>query len=409
MLFKNYFETIKSCDGYEMRKDMSLINLSRARILAYVTIIIEFILIITDVIANFLKVDSRFKFSFYLFAYLFFIIINIIFVCYAEKIKRIKTIDKYNYKTAENIIIIYMMLIMSWGSVISLADQKLYGHIMVYIVNTITCSVIFVTDNKKITIPYFISFLIIVIGLPFFQKSSDVLIGHYVNLSIFVIISFVSSRIIYLNYCREYNSKELLKKSHSMLEEIVNENKEINQKLENANNQLRELALIDELTGIANRRSFRNFVDLAYEALNKENMSFSAVMIDIDFFKEYNDNYGHIEGDKVIIAVAKEINSVISSPLEFVARWGGEEFLYAAFNKSSQYVHDVAEEIKTKINNLKIPHEYSFASHFLSLSIGAYTTQIQNISDVARIIEIADKMMYRAKESGRNRIIKKED
>lgn len=409
MFFKKFFETIKTCDCYDMKKEMSLVNISRAKSLAYITIIFESILIITDVFANLLKADARFKFDFYLFAYIIFILINIIFIAFAQKSERIKTSDKFNPKTAENIIIIYMTFIMSWGSVISLADQKLYGQLMVYMVNTITCSLIFITDNKKINIPYIVSLPIILIGLPYFQKSSDVLVGHYVNLIIFILISYVSSRIMFFNYCSEYHSKELLKKSHSMLEDIVKENKDINQKLENANNQLRELALIDELTGIANRRSFRNFIDLAYEALDKDNMNFSVIMIDIDYFKEYNDNYGHIEGDKVLIAVANEINSVISNPLEFVARWGGEEFLYAAFNKSSRYVQNVAEIIRAKISDLKIPHEFSSADDFLSLSIGVYTTELHNISDVARVIDIADKMMYMAKESGRNKIIKKDD
>lgn len=406
MFFRKYFETVKKCDSLEMRKDMALINISRARSLAYATIIFESVLIISDVTANVLKVDNRFRFEFYLIAYILFILINAAFIFFAEKTERTKNSDP---KTAEKIIITYMTLLMSWGSVISLADQQLYGQLMVYMVNTITCSLIFITDNKKITIPYIISLPILLIGLPYFQKSSDVLTGHYINLIIFILISYVSSRIMFFNYCNEYRNKELLKKSHSMLEDIVKENKEINHKLEIANNQLRKLALIDELTGIANRRSFRNFIDLAYEALGKDNMNFSAIMIDIDFFKEYNDNYGHVEGDKVLIAVANEINSVVSNPLEFAARWGGEEFLYAAFNKSSKYVQNVAEEIRTKIYNLKIPHKYSGADNFLSISIGVYTTDIHNISDVARIIEIADKMMYRAKESGRNKIIKKEE
>jgi diguanylate cyclase (GGDEF)-like protein len=194
-----------------------------------------------------------------------------------------------------------------------------------------------------------------------------------------------------------------------MLEDIIKENKEINQKLENDNNQLRNLALIDELTGIANRRSFRNFIDLAYEALDKENINFSVIMIDIDYFKEYNDHYGHIEGDKILIAVANEINSVVSNPLEFVVRWGGEEFLYAAFNKSNRYVQGVAEIIRKKYLILKYPHKYSLANEYLSLSIGTYTTEIHNMSDVAHVIDVADKMMYRAKESGRNKIIKKEE
>ncbi|MEL7570935.1 MAG: hypothetical protein AAGU14_10305, partial [Eubacteriaceae bacterium] len=119
MFLKKYFDITNNSDNLEMRKDMSLINLSRARSLAYVTIILESILIISDVTANFLQIDARFKFDFYLFAYLIFILINIIFILFAEKLKQISTSDKFNIKTSENIIIVYMTLIMSWGSVMS--------------------------------------------------------------------------------------------------------------------------------------------------------------------------------------------------------------------------------------------------------------------------------------------------
>jgi diguanylate cyclase (GGDEF)-like protein len=194
-----------------------------------------------------------------------------------------------------------------------------------------------------------------------------------------------------------------------LLEDIIKENKEINMKLSNANNQLRELSLIDELTGIANRRSFRNFIDMSFENIDVKTATFSAIMTDIDFFKAFNDNYGHIEGDRVLIKAANEINSVAKNPLEFVVRWGGEEFLYAAFNKSDEYIKQMAQKIQSKISQLKIPHKYSYAADFLSISIGVFTSEINCKNDVGKVIEMADEMMYEAKREGRNKIIIKSD
>ncbi len=292
-------------------------------------------------------------------------------------------------------LLVYITLIMSWGSIVSLMDQKLYGQLMVFMINMIICSVIYYLDNKKIMIPYGCSVLVLLIGLPFFQNSRDILIGHYVNLSVFIIISWLASRIIFLSYYRDYESNIMLQKTNLNLERKILENSVINSKLAALNLQLNELALIDELTGIPNRRSFRNHIDIAFERYVNDHSTLSIIMLDIDYFKQFNDINGHIAGDRVLRAVANQVNSVVRHDMDFVARWGGEEFIYGAFNSSAEEIEGIAEAIRSKVYDLKVPHQFS-------KKWAICTLKVNGIVDVSKCIEGADKALYLAKSKGRN-------
>lgn len=173
-------------------------------------------------------------------------------------------------------------------------------------------------------------------------------------------------------------------------------------KLEAANLQLKKLALVDELTGIPNRRSFRKYIDSAFENIFSESSMISFMMVDIDYFKQYNDTYGHSEGNKVIIAVANQIKSIVGYAMDFAARWGGEEFIYLAFNMDIEDIKKVAEKLKSKIDNLHIPYESSKINNYISVSIGVSTIKARGEGDISQGIELADKALYLAKESGRN-------
>ena len=212
------------------------------------------------------------------------------------------------------IVVVYVTLIMSWGSVLSLLDQRLYGQVMAFMVNLSICSVVYLLDNRKILFSYLISVTILAAGLPFFQHSSDILIGHYANLFIFILLSWLLSRVLYNNYCENYTDNVLLKKTNLLLEIEIEENRIVNKKLAAANGQLKELTLLDELTGIPNRRNFREFIDRAFQAYAKENSTISVIMMDFDYFKQFNDCYGHDAGDKALIAIANEINSAVEEP-----------------------------------------------------------------------------------------------
>jgi diguanylate cyclase (GGDEF)-like protein len=393
---------MEECEKEHFRRSALADNLHRGRIFAILMIVFELILAGLDICALIYKVDGRFNYRSYLIMYLVMILINSIYLLSINSSNELKDKSLSQLRNMEIGLVAYITFIMSWGSIISLMDQNLYGQLMVFMVNMIACSVVFFLDNKKIIIPYVCSVLIILIGLPFFQSSSDVLIGHYVNLGIFIVISWIASRIIFQGYYSDFKSKGMLQKTNNLLKWEIEQNSVTNQKLAAANFQLNELALLDELTGIPNRRSFRNHIDIAFERYVNENSLLSIIMVDIDWFKRFNDNYGHNEGDKVLIAVANQIFSVVRHNKDFVARWGGEEFIYAAFNTNAAEIGKIAETIRRKVLDLKILHRFSENYDNISVSIGTSTIEVRGKGDVSKGIEQADKALYIAKSSGRN-------
>ncbi len=380
--------------------DVAFNNIYRGRILAAIVIGIEFIYLSITVAAYLIKFDNRFDFTAYLAMYGVMILLNMAYLLFFKNYT--KEIPKNKRNQINIVTVAYITFIMVWGSVISLMDQKLYGHLITFMINMIVCSVIYLLDNKKILIPYFTSVLVLAIGLPYVQHSRDILIGHYANLFVFVIVTWVGSRIIYNNYCENYYSRILLNKMNLLLEQNIAENRKINVRLAIANSQLKECALMDDLTGIPNRRSFREFIDRAFQNYIVEDSTLSIIMIDIDFFKQFNDSYGHEEGDKALIAVANQINSIIEDPSEFAVRWGGEEFIYAAFNKSEEDIKKIASDIRTKISELKIPHTESSVHPYITVSLGTSTIPIAEKKDVNRAIKLADQALYFAKSYGRD-------
>ncbi len=403
MIVLNFLNNdIDECEKEHFEIDRIVDNIHRGKIMAVIVIVIEAIYLIIDIISAILKVDSRFAFNSYLAMYLIMIIINVTYLMIINRSCGNREFLKNHRKHLDIALVAYITFMLSWGSVISLMDQRLYGQLIVFMVNMIVCSAIYLLDNKKILAPYFISVLIIAIGLPFFQGSRDILIGHYVNLFVFIVISWLISRIIYHNYCENYLSKILLNKSNILLEKKIEENRKINIKLALANHQLKEFALLDELTGIPNRRSFREFIDREFDCNVCEGSTISVIMIDIDFFKQFNDCFGHEEGDKILIAVANQINSIVEDSSEFVVRWGGEEFIYAAFNRSREVIAQTANTISAKVCDLKIIHDDSSTDSYVTVSLGTCTIPISEKKDITKAISLADRALYLAKSSGRN-------
>lgn len=383
--------------GEEFKKDLIFQDIYRGKLLAIVIIVFEIAFLLIDIVSFFLEVSNTFAFYSYLAMYSIMIVFNLVYLLLIHWFLQ----NRIHMRAMNTLIALYLTLIMTWGSVISLMDQKLYGHLMAFMVNMIVCSIIYLMDAKRMSIPYLISILVLVIGLPSFQTSSNVLIGHYVNLHVFVVISWMASRIIYRNYCDNYVIKRLMNQSELLLEKEMEENRIINKKLAIANAQLKKLALVDELTGLPNRRNFREFIDKVFQS-NVNSASVSVIMIDVDYFKQYNDSYGHEKGDLALIAVAKQIDSMVETTDQIAVRWGGEEFIYTAFNKSQENILEIADALRLKILDLKIPNQSSTISPYITVSLGTCTGAIGRMEHISRVIKIADQALYLAKNSGRN-------
>ncbi len=177
------------------------------------------------------------------------------------------------------------------------------------------------------------------------------------------------------------------------------------EELQKANKKLQRLASVDGLTQIANRRHFDTTLEKEWRRMIREKNTLSLVLCDIDFFKYYNDNYGHQEGDKCLQKVAQAINSAIKRPADMVARYGGEEFVAILPNTDSKGAEFIAEQIREKVLKLRISHDHSGAAKHVTLSLGVSTATPNQGVAPETLIETADKALYEAKEQGRNRTV----
>ncbi|MBF0486620.1 MAG: diguanylate cyclase [Nitrospirae bacterium] len=164
------------------------------------------------------------------------------------------------------------------------------------------------------------------------------------------------------------------------------------------------LAMEDGLTGIPNRRKFDEFLEFQWNAIQRRKNPLSLMLIDVDFFKRYNDNYGHGEGDDCLRKVAHALKGAVPRAMDFVARYGGEEFACVLPDTDAEGSVAVAKRLVNAVAALQIPHEFSEAANHITVSIGVSTITPPVWGDAPLLLETADLALYKSKASGRNRV-----
>jgi diguanylate cyclase (GGDEF)-like protein len=167
---------------------------------------------------------------------------------------------------------------------------------------------------------------------------------------------------------------------------------------------LKELSALDGLTGIANRRKFDEWLDYEWRRARRSQLPISLVMMDIDYFKSYNDHYGHIAGDECLKRVAGILRETARRSADLPARYGGEEFALLLPETDGPGALRVAERLQERMRSASIAHEFSAAAPHVTLSIGIGSTVPSDSQSSSQLVETADKCLYRAKRNGRNRI-----
>lgn len=168
--------------------------------------------------------------------------------------------------------------------------------------------------------------------------------------------------------------------------------------------KLLELSELDGLTMIPNRRRFQGFLGNEWRRCLRKNSPISLLMIDIDFFKRYNDNYGHLEGDDCLKKVAHAIVTSVNRPGDLAARYGGEEFAVVLSDTDVENARSIALKIQSNVHNLNIPHTGSTVADTVTLSIGIGGMVPTMTSSMELLIKRADDSLYEAKKNGRNQI-----
>lgn len=174
-------------------------------------------------------------------------------------------------------------------------------------------------------------------------------------------------------------------------------------KLKLQSDVLREMAVLDGLTGILNRRGFDERFASARAHAQREQHPLSLLMIDVDYFKKYNDLYGHLRGDQCLRAVAQALSATVRRPHDLTGRFGGEEFAIVLPDTDAAGALNVAQQLHAAVEQLGIEHRASEVADRLTLSIGGATRLPSSTASLEQHLKWADEQLYRAKSEGRNR------
>lgn len=397
IMVQSFIKKIINDKEIDYRYDRLMINLKRIK--PFSAVLIFYIIWLGILCAFYLLKEV--KISVFLLPYILFFLLNILSLIisesYYKKIKKtpIKENKALKVFLLEAYIIFYILSIALFGAYISLLDQAQYDHIIVYIICLMSSICCFYLNYKQTLFIIILSVLMLVIGLPKYQPDQQTVLLHYANIVLFLPLSFLISRIIYSDYKSKYKYIQLLA-------DETEKSKDLYKNLESANLLLTKLASIDELTNVANRRGLKHFFEISMEKIDDKGQLMSAFMVDIDFFKSYNDTYGHIKGDIILKKIAQTLSVIANEHGGFLSRWGGEEFAMIGFNIDAEKSIYISKAILKAVGELTIPHEATAISPFVTVSVGSCTMHVNSIKEINSAIEGADKALYYAKTQGKN-------
>jgi len=167
---------------------------------------------------------------------------------------------------------------------------------------------------------------------------------------------------------------------------------------------LRKLAFLDGLSGVFNRRYFDQQIGIEWARAARNNLPLSLILLDVDYFKLYNDRYGHQAGDDALRLIAITLKACLRRPADLVARYGGEEFACILPETSYEDALLLAQDLERKIRDKHIVHEDSDVCPFITISVGLATREPNTPSDVQSLIGLADELLYQAKHTGRGHV-----
>lgn len=203
-------------------------------------------------------------------------------------------------------------------------------------------------------------------------------------------------------HAKSYIAQKERDEAFSNLRSMQEQLEKMNIELARSNRELQRLSSLDGLTSLANRRQFDTTLEVEWQRAIHSGMPLSLIFADIDFFKRFNDHYGHQCGDDCLQKVAAALQKIVHRPADLVSRYGGEEFVMILPETTDEGALAVAEKVLATVTALGIPHANSEAADHVTLSMGVATLCPRQDSSPQELIEAADKMLYRAKERGRN-------
>jgi diguanylate cyclase (GGDEF)-like protein len=175
--------------------------------------------------------------------------------------------------------------------------------------------------------------------------------------------------------------------------------------LTRSNNELARLSALDPLTGLANRRTLDAYLTREWARLCREDRHLGVLLCDVDYFKEFNDHYGHLAGDTCLQRVATALSGAAQRSGDLVARYGGEEFILVLGMTDPAHASDVAEKARAIVMDLGLPHGRSAVAPVVTISVGVVVAAANDLVEPQDLLQRADQALYAAKHQGRNRVV----
>jgi len=377
-------------------KEISSINIARLYYIAIITLPVSFIHIVLFYLKDVNTENELFwKWGVVLvhsFLFLFMVVFSIILTFLRNRNDSFFVMSYFPF--------IFLFVLLAAGITLVSIDQYITTNITPFIVICVVSAIILYMRPLVSISFYLIAYFLFYHAIGLIQKQEAILLTNRVNGISVIGIGFCISIILWHS-----NRLNLFQKR-----EIENQHIELlkkNRLLEEANHELENLSILDELTQIFNRRYFNYALEKELKRHYRSQKPISLIICDVDFFKNYNDALGHLEGDKCLKYLANTIKESIKRPFDSAIRFGGEEFVIILPNTDEIGVMTVANRIKNRIADLLLRHPDSNISPFVTMSFGITTIIPDESTNNDYLIAKADEALFESKRSGRNKITKK--
>jgi diguanylate cyclase (GGDEF)-like protein len=251
------------------------------------------------------------------------------------------------------------------------------------------CSAFLYLSGKESLIIYSIAWLVMAVSVWIFQTNTTLAFSNIINGFIMACLALFTSKMIYFNRLQEFLNLRVIEQQQ--------------EELQRSNVQLERLSYRDSLTDLPNRRYFDDYISRQWMMAARKKEALSLIMIDMDYFKQYNDTYGHLAGDECLITVVSTLNKLIKRPYDLLVRYGGEEFLVVLPQTMLPGARYLAENMRSVVAELQIEHPCSAFGH-LTISLGVAESYPTGKNGPEVLIAVADEALYEAKKAGRNQV-----
>ncbi len=394
----NIFRPVKVSEQYRDRYDEYCARHNLAMFLPMtlgVLLVMVFILVFQLVRLG----DRLFEFLYfelYITAIVVSFVLAVVFLLYK------RNIFKKHRKVVDTIFILsYLGLALMTTAAESLAAMALSQNIVLTAMMLVISSIIYV--SYKTTIAVLLIGNISAVSLVAYMHNSNpsqITSDHVAHAVLNLLFMFVATLFVCVP-C--YNSRTNMFLQELTLEQVNKSLQGTNKKLELLNKQLEKTSMTDALTGVLNRYAFGKMLELSWDEVKKNGQDIAVLMIDIDFFKQYNDNFGHVAGDACLKSVAQTLVNSVRNGSENVFRYGGEEFVVLMPGTDINGAVLTARRIQKDMQKMAIEHVTN--EKVVTLSIGVYSAVPSDEFDVYTLINRADIALYKAKNSGRNQYV----